>query len=201
MLQTISIVSNKGIGYGMVGASYIPGTIGKGLVMAGSALCGVSAWLSNAGKERLLFAEGLSKIKEDPELITVVNAAVKDKGIELRAAVIALALGELTKETAATATATATVDSPDTAAKTTTSDTTVTTLDITTTSDIVEPDIVVEPDIGNRSGVNKKTSDTVATATVAAAGSLKPDLSFLGKAEEIKGVVINSDDVAAAAVG
>jgi len=200
MLQTISIVGNKGIGYGMVGASYIPGTIGKGLVMAGSALCGVSAWLSNAGKERLLFAEGLSKIKEDPELITVVNAAVKDKGIELRAAVIALALGELTKETAATATATATADSPDTAAKTTTSDT-VTTLDITTTSDIVEPDIVVEPDIGNGSGVNKKTSDTVATATVAAAGSLKPDLSFLGKAEEIRGVVVNSDDVAAAAVG
>ena len=89
MMTTLSIVGNKGLGFGMTTASIVPGVAGRGLIAAGEKLVSLSSWLANKGQERLAFAAGLEMIREDPSLKDKVDAAVKS-GQSLRDAVAAL---------------------------------------------------------------------------------------------------------------
>lgn len=93
MMTTLNIIGNKGLGYGMVYSSIVPGTIGSGFIAVGTKLCEVAAWLVNSGNERLAFAAGLEVLKACPDLKESIDVAVKN-GVPLRTAVAALAMTE-----------------------------------------------------------------------------------------------------------
>lgn len=93
MMTTLNIIGNKGLGYGMVYSSIVPGTIGSGFIAVGTKLCEVAAWLVNSGNERLAFAAGLEVLKACPDLKESIDVAVKN-GVPLRTAVAALAMSE-----------------------------------------------------------------------------------------------------------
>lgn len=220
MMTTLSIIGNKGLGFGMTTASIVPGVAGRGLIAAGQKLVSLSSWLANKGQERLAFAAGLEMIRKDPSLRDKVDAAVKS-GQNLHDVVAALPamVADTGKQEK---TKTKTKSKPEAQKPAVKPDVissgksdggpVVVNVSGDKKSDIIVDAVIVDKDITDTAGADIKDGSAdkqgdqgdkgVAGVAVAADKGGNDDgvnLSFLGKASVISGISVTADDVREAA--
>ena len=217
MMTTLSIIGNKGLGFGMTTASVVPGVAGRGLIAAGEQLVSLSAWLANKGQERLAFAAGLEMIREDPSLKDKVDAAVKS-GQSLRDAVAALLMVANTGKQGKTNTKSKSKSESEAQKPVVKPDVisggesdggpVVVNVSRDKKSDITVDAVIVDKDKADTVGADIKDSSADKQGDKGNAGAVAADkggdddgvnLSFLGKASVVSGISVTADDVREAA--